>query len=208
MFRVILTGGIASGKSAASAIFEELGIDVVDADEVSRELVRPGQPALAAIVREFGANVLRPDGTLDRRLLREQVFADPAKRLVLEDILHPRIHQRMQALAGAAASAYVVLVVPLLLESRQHYERERVLLIDVPEEIQQARLVARDASSREQVRQMLGAQSRRAQRRAVADDVIVNDGDLQQLRREIEKLHRHYLALAAQQGRAHPPETP
>ena len=206
MFRVILTGGIASGKSAASAIFEQLGIEVVDADRVSRELVRPGQPALAAIAREFGDDILQPDGTLDRGTLRDLVFAAPAKRLVLEDILHPRIHRRMQELAGAAASAYVVLVVPLLLESRQHYARERVLLIDVPEDIQQARLVARDGSSAEQVRQMRAAQSSRAQRLALADDVIVNDGDLQHLRREVEKLHRQYLALAAQDTRANQPD--
>ena len=208
MFRVILTGGIASGKSAASAIFEQLGIEVVDADRVSRELVQPGQAALAAIAREFGDEVLRADGTLDRGKLRARVFADPHKRLALEDILHPRIHQRMQEVARAAASAYVVLVVPLLLESRQHYDRERVLLIDVPEDMQQARLMARDGSTTQQVQQMLAAQSSREQRLAVADDVIVNDGDLQQLRREVEKLHRHYLTLAKQETRSNQPGSP
>jgi len=206
MFRVILTGGIASGKSAASAIFEQLGIDVVDADQVSRELVLPGQPALAAIAQEFGDDILRPDGTLDRGALRERVFTDPHKRLALEDILHPRIHRRMQELAGDATSAYVLLVVPLLLESRQAYEHERVLLIDIPEELQQARLMSRDGSSPAQVQQMLAAQSSRAQRLAAADDVIVNDGDLQQLRREVEKRHRHYLALAAQNTRSNQPD--
>ena len=208
MFRVILTGGIASGKSAASAIFERLGVDVVDADQVSRELVRPGQPALAAIARAFGDDILRPDGSLDRGALRDRVFADPRKRLTLEDILHPRIHRRMQELAGAASSAYVLLVVPLLLESRQAYEHERVLLIDVPEDIQQARLMARDGSTTQQVQQMLAAQSSREQRLAVADDVIVNDGDLQQLRREVEKLHRHYLTLAKQETRSNQPGSP
>jgi len=196
MYRVILTGGIASGKSAASAIFEGLGIDVVDADRVSRELVQPGQDALGAIARRFGDDILQQDGSLDRRRLRTQVFADPAKRRALEDILHPRIHQRMQELATAATSPYVILVVPLLLESRQQYEYERVLLIDAPEEVQTARLMARDGSSPQQVGQMLAAQSTSEQRRAVADDVIVNDGGLQQLRGAVEQMHQRYLALA------------
>lgn len=196
MYRVVLTGGIASGKSAASAMFQELGVTVVDADQVSRELVQPGQPALQRIAQRFGRDILNQDGSLNRKLLRERVFSKPDARQALEDILHPLIHRRVQALADAATSPYVVMVIPLLLEARQKYDFERVLLIDTPEEIQRSRLMQRDGSSNSQVDQLLAAQSTRAQRLAVADDVIVNNGGLEQLRSAVEKQHLRFLSLS------------
>lgn len=196
MFRVVLTGGIASGKSAASAHFEALGIAVIDADQVSRELVQPGQPALQQIANHFGPQLLRQDGSLDRARLRGKIFADPQQRLVLEDILHPLIQQRMQELADKADSPYVVMVVPLLLESRQQYQHERVLLIDVPEDLQRDRLMARDGSDAGQVEQILAAQAGRDQRLAIADDIIRNNGNLQQLHAAVDGLHLRYLNLS------------
>ena len=126
MFTVVLTGGIASGKSTASAIFQQLGIQVIDADLVSRQLVEPGQPALQRITEHFGSDLLDAHGRLDRARLRERVFNDPVQRQTLEEILHPLIHQRMLELAAAADSPYVVMVVPLLLESEQDYPHDRV----------------------------------------------------------------------------------
>jgi len=196
MFTVVLTGGIASGKSTASAIFEQLGIQVIDADVVSRELVEPGQPALQRITEHFGSDLLDAHGRLDRARLRERVFNDPPQRRALENILHPLIHQRMLELAAAADSPYVVMVVPLLLESEQDYPHDRVLLIDVPEQLQVQRVQARDHCSAQQARQILSAQTSREQRRAHADDIVVNDGDTAQLQAAIKKLHHRYLSLS------------
>lgn len=203
-YRVVLTGGIASGKSVASAHFEHLGIAVIDADQVSRKLVQPGQPALARIAARFGNEMLLDDGQLDRRALRDKVFAAPSQRQALEAILHPLIHQRMLLLTSQATSPYVVLVVPLLLESQQDYPCERVLVIDVPPELQRQRLMQRDGSNPAQVAQILAAQTAREKRLAMADDVICNDGTLEQLQRKVEQLNQRYLELAAESR----PESP
>ncbi len=196
MFRVILTGGIASGKSTASEHFEQLGVTVIDADLISRELVQPGQAALARIIQHFGRDILDTDGRLNRQALRERIFARPDERRTLEEILHPMIRQHMLDRAEAASSPYVILVVPLYLETGQTYPAERVLLIDSPEHLQKARLAARDASTDNQADQLLAAQATRAQRLAVADDVICNDGNPEQLRQAVEQLHQEYLRLA------------
>lgn len=201
-YRVVLTGGIASGKSAASEHFERLGVTVVDADRVSRELVQPGQPALARIAARFGDQVLLANGQLDRRALRDKVFASPSERQALEDILHPLIHRQMLQLASRADSPYVVLVIPLFLESRQDYPHERVLVIDVPPGVQRTRLMQRDGSTPEQVDQILAAQTARQRRLAAADDVICNDRSLDDLHEAVEKLHLRYLALSQQAGSA------
>ena len=197
-YTVLLTGGIASGKSTVSKLFEQHGIAVIDADLVSRELVAPGQPALAQITAHFGEQILDASGQLDRKQLREQVFANPGQRKILEGILHPAIHQRMQQLAEQAQSPYVLMVIPLLAESGQQYPGDRVLLVDVPSEQQLRRLQQRDDASEQLALQMLAAQASREQRLALADDVILNDGDIASLAAKVEKLHHRYLQLSQQ----------
>lgn len=196
-----LTGGIGSGKSAASRHFEALGVPVVDADLVARDVVEPGTPALAAIAEHFGPGVLTAEGALDRATLRRLVFADTDQRRWLEALLHPLIRQRIQELLAAAQGPYRILVSPLLLETNQHQLVDRVLLIDVPEAVQIERTMARDGNSREQVEAILKAQSSRAFKRERADDIIVNDRDLDHLHQQVEQLHRYYLQLAAEHVR-------
>ena len=196
--RVGLTGGIASGKSTVARRFAARGVPVIDADEVARELVAPGEPTLAAVVRRFGPGVLRADGSLDRRALRSQVFASSDARRDLEAILHPPIRATMERLAGSAQGPYVILSIPLLVEGGDARSRvDRILVVDTTEEEQLARLQARDGSSREEARAMLAAQASRAVRLALADDVLDNSADLATLDTRVEALHRRYLALAA-----------
>ena len=197
MFKVGLTGGIGSGKSAASAAFAELGAAVIDTDLLSRELVEPGQPALAEIVQAFGPGMLDAGGRLDRKALGARVFSDPPARQRLEDILHPRIRAAMLARAEAANAPYVVCVIPLLIEAAQQDLVDRVLVIDVPEAIQRSRVAARDGYDAARVEQMLAAQVDRTTRLEHADDVIRNDGSLESLRASVAALHQKYLGLAA-----------
>lgn len=202
MFKVGLTGGIGSGKSAASDHFARLGAAVIDTDLISRELVEPGRPALAEIVERFGPDILDSTGRLDRARLRKRVFDDPAERRALEGILHPRIRATMLARAEQADAPYALLVIPLLIETGQQALVDRILLIDVPEEIQRSRVAARDRQSAEQVDRVLAAQTDRATRQREADDTICNDGGLGQLHAAVEAMHRRYLELAGrQQGR-------
>ena len=190
-----IAGGIGSGKTAASDRFAALGIVVVDADVESRRVVAAGEPALAAIAARFGADILQADGTLDRPALRQAVFEDAAERQWLERLLHPRINQRIAASLSQAESRYAVLVNPLM---RQRDPRaNRILVIDVPEEVQIQRTMARDKSTEEQARAILASQTPRAERLAFADDVIVNDGTVAALHTEVDGLHHRYLALAA-----------
>ena len=195
--RVGLTGGIASGKSTAARRFAELGATVIDADEIAREVVAPGRPALAEITARFGAGVLTPAGELDRRALRERVFADSRERHDLEAILHPRIRAEMARRAAAAAGPYVILVIPLLVEAGERADLDRILVVDAAEEAQIARLRSRDGGSPEQARAMLAAQASRAARLARADDVLHNDGSVDALRAGVDALHRSYLEIAA-----------
>ena len=193
MLRIGLTGGIGSGKTAASDHFARLGADVIDTDLLSRELVEPGQPALAEIAAEFGRPMLTADGRLDRAALRDRVFGDPAARTRLEGILHPRIRATMLARAEQSRAPYVVFVIPLLLETGQQALVDRVLLIDVPEELQRSRVAARDGADAAQIDAILRAQTDRKTRLQHADDVICNDGDINKLHTAIEDLHREYL---------------
>jgi dephospho-CoA kinase len=196
-FCVALTGGIASGKSAVCARFAALGVEVIDADVVARELVAPGMPALHEIVAEFGADMLDPHGCLDRAAMRERVFADAGARRRLEAILHPRVRAVLRERASSARSAYVILAIPLLVESGGDYAWvDRVLVVDVPRDVQHARLIARDGIGSALADSMLDAQASRAQRLAIADDVIVNDGTLAELDQRVVDLHAKYLALA------------
>jgi len=199
MFCVGLTGGIASGKSAVADRFAARGIAVVDADVAARDVVAPGQPALAEIAAVFGNGVLQVDGTLDRAALRRHVFDDEAARRRLEAILHPRIRVRMHEQARRAGGPYVIVAIPLLAEGggRLAYPwLDRILVVDVPREVQLARLVRRDGIEVALAERMVAAQADRASRLAIADDVIVNEGALALLDAEVDALDRRYRALA------------
>ncbi len=193
-----LTGGIGSGKSAAAQVFEELGATVIDTDAVAHALTGPGGAAMAPIRAAFGADYVTPGGALDRARMRELVFADAAKKRLLESILHPMIRTQTNELVQAARGPYVMLMIPLLIESQDYRKRcRRILVVDCPEELQRARVMARSGLDAAQVRAIMANQVSRAARLAAADDVIDNSQDLAQLRRQVEALHARYLQLAA-----------
>lgn len=196
MFTVALTGGVASGKSTVERLFASRGIEIIDADHVAREVVAAGTAGLADIVEVFGTDVLSADGSLDRRAMRERVFADERARRQLEAIIHPRVREVLRQRASEVRSAYGMLVIPLLVESGDYAWVNRVLVVDVPREVQRERLLKRDGISRELAEAMLDAQASREQRLAVADDVIDNSADLESLDDAVERLHRRYLQLA------------
>lgn len=194
-----LTGGIASGKSALAQAFAARGIVVADADVVAREIVEPGQPALAAVVARFGVGTLGEDGRLDRAALRRRVFADAGEKVALEAILHPLIRARLHEICIAAAGPYAVAAIPLLAEGgRMNYPwLHRVIVVDVPVQTQESRLMARDGIDATLARAMIATQTSRAQRLAIADDVVVNDGPLSDLEAAAAELDARYRALAA-----------
>lgn len=194
--RIGLTGGIASGKSTVAELFAALGVPVIDTDLLAREVVEPGQPALAAVAAAFGPGLLAPGGRLDRAKLRARIFADPEARARLEAILHPRIRRATLAAASAAGGAYQLIVVPLLFESGFDALVDRVLVIDCPEPLQRQRLAARDGETPDSIERILAAQLPREQRLAGADDVLANDAGLDALRAAVTALHHRYLELA------------
>jgi dephospho-CoA kinase len=198
MLVVGLTGGIGSGKTAVSDRFAERGVTVVDADQASRAVVEPGRDALARIAEHFGDDVIAADGTLDRARLRSRVFEDADERRWLEALLHPLIGAEIEAQLAAADSAYAMLVSPLLIESGQVRFVDRILVVDVPEDVQIERTCARDDNDEAQVRAIMAAQASREDRLARADDVVDNDGPIRALDEQVERLHRRYLALAAE----------
>jgi dephospho-CoA kinase len=193
---IVLTGGIASGKSAVSDRFAELGVPVIDSDLIARELVQPGEPAYAEIVQAFSEDILTADGELDRPRMRERIFSDAASRKRLESILHPAIAERARERIRATRAPYCILVVPLLAETGFFSWADRVLLVDADEDAQVRRLTARDGVSRQQAEAALRAQAGRAERQALADDVIDNSGPIEQLDEAVRRLHADYLALA------------
>lgn len=195
-FKVALTGGIASGKTAVSDMFAELGVTVIDADLIAREVVAKGSEALQAIVEHFGDMVLTKAGELDRQQLRNTVFASEQDRLWLNNLLHPLIRKEMKRRQQLADSVYSISVIPLLYETGQSKEYDRVLVVDCAEAVQLARLMARDQSTREQAQSILNKQASRKQRLAIADDVIVNDSDLHSLRQSVITLDNQYRQLA------------
>ena len=194
-----LTGGIGSGKSAVADLFAAHGVAVVDTDAVAHALTTPGGAAMPAIRAEFGDGVVGPDGALDRAAMRRIVFADPAARKRLEAILHPMIRSESErrVTAGALHAPYVILMVPLLVESGDYRTRvDRIAVVDCAEATQIARVMSRNKLAREEVERILAAQATRAERLAAADDVIDNDGSLTDLPHRIERLHRQYLDLS------------
>ena len=190
-----LTGGIGSGKSTVARLFGNLGVHWVDADDVAREVVEPGTPALAEIAKHFGEQILTPDGVLDRAQLRAIVFQETEERAWLEALLHPIIREELirQLNPENYQLPYVLLVSPLLLETDQHELVDRIIVIDVPEDTQIERTMARDTNSREQVERIIAAQMSREDRLARADEVIDNDRPLDDVTRQVRELHERLL---------------
>lgn len=196
--RIGLTGGIGSGKTTASDYFAALGVPIIDTDILARELVEPGAPALQDILQLFGDQVLDAEGQLNRDAVRALVFSDPAKRVQLEDILHPRIRDRALELARQAKTPYCLIVIPLLLETRYPLALDRILVIDTVEDNQYQWVAERDGLDKAQIEAVLASQASREERLAVADDVVINDGNMAHFYRELDKLHVAYLELASQ----------
>ena len=193
-----LTGGIGSGKSTVAALFIDYGIEVVNADLLAREVVLPGTDALTQIAKHFGADILNATQQLDRHKLREIIFSDDAQKEWLEKLLHPLIAELIKARINSAISPYCILESPLLLESNQHKMVDRILLVDVSEEIQLARTLSRDQSDSVTIRAIIAAQISREKRRLKADDIIENEFDISVLQTRVAELHKYYTSLAKQ----------
>ncbi|GGK76827.1 dephospho-CoA kinase [Amphritea balenae] len=198
MFVVGLTGGIGSGKSAVSRLFEAFGVTVIDADQVAREVVEPGEQALDNIAQRFGSDILLSNGSLDRSALRKIVFEEPRQRDWLEDLLHPLIRTRIMLKLEQSNSGYAMLASPLLLETDQHLLVNHILVVDVDVETQISRTVSRDSTDEVQVRAIIAAQMPREERVSKADDLIDNRGNEEQLKIVVEKLHREFMKKAQQ----------
>lgn len=194
---VALTGGIGSGKSTIANAFAALDIDIVDADVIARQVVAPGQPALAAISQRFGDEILHPDGSLNRGVLRQKIFSSPQDKSWINKLLHPLIHAETRKHLALTRSAWCLWVVPLLVENHLQHLADRVLVVDVDRETQLARTLRRDGISRVQAENILAAQASREARLAVADDIIDNSGSPETAIARVADLHQRYLALAA-----------
>lgn len=194
-----VTGGIGSGKSAATAEFEKLGITVVDADVVARQVVMPGTPCLQAIAEHFGNQLLTEGGELNRKALRQRVFSNPREKEWLNKLLHPAIRQELISQLEQADSPYVILSAPLLLENGLEKYCQRVLVVDVPESLQISRTIQRDDSPKKEVEAIMKAQLSRSERLEKANDVLNNDGSLEQLEQQVLRLHQRYLAATVAQ---------
>ncbi|MDF2866910.1 MAG: dephospho-CoA kinase [Gammaproteobacteria bacterium] len=195
MFIIGLTGGIGSGKTTVANYFAELGITIIDADQVAREVVEPGTAAFQQIIAKFGQVILTADGQLNRSKLREFIFADANLRQWLENLVHPQIRSRMRELSKQATSPYCILVIPLLLENKPNELVQRILVVDSPEALQVSRTQARDHLTAGQVISIMVTQMTRSQRLAAADDIIVNDGNLASLKQQVIKMHQKYLSM-------------
>ncbi|MDR2217477.1 dephospho-CoA kinase [Yokenella regensburgei] len=197
-FTVALTGGIGSGKSTVAEAFSRLGVNVIDADVIARKVVEPGTPALNAIAAHFGPQMLTTEGDLNRRSLRERVFAHPEDKAWLNALLHPLIQQETHRQMREATSPYVLWVVPLFVENQLFAQADRVLVVDVPRETQIFRTMQRDNVSREHAEHILAAQATREARLAAADDIIDNNGAPDAIVSDVARLHAQYLQFAAQ----------
>jgi dephospho-CoA kinase len=198
-FALGLTGGIGSGKSSIAHLFAELGADIIDTDQIAHQLTAPGGAAIAVIAQIFGDNFILPSGALDRQKMRETVFTTPEKKRQLEAILHPLIRAECERLGQVSQAIYPIFVVPLLIESGNWAQRvSRILVVDCLEETQIQRVMLRNHLSREQVLSIMRNQATRAQRLAQADDIILNEGELDNHRQQINALHRLYCELSVQ----------
>ncbi len=191
-----LTGGIGSGKTMATRYLEQQGIECIDADQIARDVVKPGSAALDAITAHFGTQVQQPDGHLNRPRLRTIIFSDPAAKQWLEALLHPLIQQETQRQLKESQSPYTVLASPLLFEHGQQKHCQRTLLIDAPEDVQCQRSMQRDGASSAQIEAIMQSQWTREQRQSLADDILMNDQDLEHLYQLLARLHQNYLAMA------------
>ena len=198
MLVIGLTGGIGCGKSTITDLFAELGTPIIDADQVAREVVEPGQPALQEIASLFGQGVLEPNGHLDRARLRTIIFDDEKARRDLEAILHPRILTSIEQQLSRLDCPYVILSIPLLLETGQYGMVHRILVVDCPRDLQIARVSARDGIGLDQIQAILASQCSRQERLAAADEVIDNSGSYLESKSQVLTLHRKYLALSGQ----------
>lgn len=199
MLRVGLTGGVGCGKTTVAQMFADMGVPVFDADQIARELVEPGRPALAAIVREFGGGVL-VDGRLDRKAMRERIYADASAKRALEAILHPLVYRALDEEAGHLKEPYCIFAIPLLLETGRRAFVDRILVVDCPPEQQYKRVGRRDGLADAEIGRIIQSQAGREEKLAAADDVIENAGSIDQLRGQVERLHRAYLVLAQSQA--------
>jgi dephospho-CoA kinase len=197
MLTIGLTGGIGSGKSEVARIFERLGVPVIDADAIAHQLVEPGSDVLAEIINHFGNTILTSEGRLDRKRLGEMVFSDAAKKQQLEHIIHPRVRERIKTFKREHRDQpYIIVVIPLLLESGQRDLVDRVLVVNAAEAVRIARVRARDGRSEQQIRLIISSQADDASRLAAADDSIDNNGTLDELEQSVSTLHRRYVSLA------------
>jgi len=195
MLIIGLTGGIGSGKTSTAQCFAKLGVPVIDADILARELTQAPSPVLSKIIEYFGKSILTEDGHLDRKQLREIIFNGPQKRLWLENLLHPLINQAIKNQLSQLNSPYCIVVIPLLVETGPYSFLDRILVIDAPEQQQIERLKTRDQTSPELINKILSSQADRQARLAAADDIIINDGEFEHLAKQVEKLHAQYLRI-------------
>jgi dephospho-CoA kinase len=195
-FTVGLTGGIGSGKSTVSDLFAAMGVDVIDTDEIARALTASGQPAVSRIEQEFGPEVVQDDGALNRNRMREMAFANPAAREALQRILHPLIREEVQRRLSATDAPYSIVVVPLLVESKDYKFANRVLVVDCSEQQQIERVMQRSGLAKDQIEAIMATQASRRERIAAADDVIRNEDGIAELRAKVKQLHEKYLTLA------------
>ncbi len=192
-----LSGGIASGKTIVSDEFSSLGADIIDTDIIARELIFPGSETLNKIVSVFGENVLQDDGNLNRKLMRQIIFSEKDKKITLEKIMHPKIQNEVKLKIQSASGQYQIIVVPLLLQSPILDFVDRVLIIDCNEKIQINRLMNRDNISEELAKKMIENQSKREERLAIADDVILNEGCIEEIKHEVKKLNDFYIKISS-----------
>lgn len=195
MLIIGLTGGIGSGKSVASDKFKSLGITIVDADVASRTVVEPGKPALKEIEDHFGSGIITAEGKLDRNNLREIIATDPEERKWLESVTHPKIGEQITKEISESTSVYTLFVAPLLLETNSQEMCSRVVVVDVPKDVQIQRTAKRDKVSPNQVEQMVAAQMEREKRLEKADDVLLNSGTIEDLEKQVEELHKKYIQM-------------
>jgi dephospho-CoA kinase len=196
MLKVALTGGIATGKTTAANLFHQLGVDIIDADIIAREITAPNTVAEATIIEKFGANLVTTNGILDRKKCRELVFLDAKKKQWLEEFLHPKIRENIREQIGTVRSAYCLLVIPLLVESNHYEYIDRICVINVDPEIQQQRAMTRDHATAEHIKRITQAQANQAERLKIADDIITNNDNRDHLYQQVKQLNQLYLELS------------